>query len=64
MPFDDFNRLGAANFPEQLPSLKSYVTDQYSFPILGYPHKVQVNGKNTMATMSIFAHGLILNKKR
>jgi hypothetical protein len=38
--------------------LKCYVSDKHWFPVFRYPHQVQMDGKNTMATMTIFAHGL------
>ena len=58
MPLDDFYRFGKTNFPEHITSLESYVSRQYGFTILRYPHQMQVDAKNTMAAMTIFVHGL------
>jgi len=55
--------LSCAMVSDQIPSLKCHIFDKHWLPIFRYPHQVQVDGKNTMATMTILAHGLSLNRK-
>jgi hypothetical protein len=56
MPFQNLNRLIPANFPEHFPRPIRYISHQNRLPILGYPHQMQMDDKNTMGTMPIFAH--------
>jgi hypothetical protein len=56
MPFQNFHTLMATNIPDHFPRSIDYIPHKDWLAILGYPHQMQMNGKNTMGTMPIFVH--------
>ena len=56
MPLHDFYLISLTNTSDQGPRTLGNGSGQNLFPILGDPHKMKVDGKNTMGSLTISTH--------
>jgi hypothetical protein len=63
MPFQNFHTLAAANVPDHFPRSIGYIPHKDWLTILGYPHQMQGNCKNTVGTMPICVHAQKLTQE-